>query len=68
MHLVSLNEGRSEIGAYAGWDGAQFAALAHIPVTKASADFYTIADVMTNGASMAGELVNLLCAVGKVRL
>ena len=50
---------------YDGLDMGSYASLQFIP-TKASSDYYTLEDVLTNGQGLEGEHVNLLAAIRKV--
>ncbi|XP_077865769.1 meiosis-specific with OB domain-containing protein-like [Saccoglossus kowalevskii] len=59
---INISETRSTVVHYSGWDFANFNSIQHIPV-KESNDYYTLADVITNGQNLHGQHINLLALV-----
>ena len=64
FHLA-VNEKYSSLRVCSGNNYAQFASLAYIPL-RSHSDYYTLGDVLTNGQSLDGSLINILAVVGFV--
>ncbi|KAI0214862.1 hypothetical protein LSAT2_033122 [Lamellibrachia satsuma] len=62
MYQLNVSETRSTVQLYSGFDLGSYNTLFHIPV-KPSNDFYTIADILTNGQVLHGQYISILAAV-----
>ena len=65
MYQLSLSESRSQLRMYTGWDSTEYMSLSHVPV-KATNDYYTLSDILSNGKDLGTEYISLLVAVKDV--
>ena len=65
MYQLNLSENRSSIELHCGLNMGGYNQLTHVPA-KASNDYYTIGDILSNGQLLQGETINLQAAIKNV--
>ncbi|XP_071797050.1 meiosis-specific with OB domain-containing protein-like [Asterias amurensis] len=58
-YQLSLSEKYSSLSLYGGWNLDRFNTLQHVPI-RGNDNYYTLADVLSNGQGLHGEHINLL--------
>lgn len=64
-YQLSLSENKSTVKMYGGWSSEAYSKLLHV-TTKPSNDFFTLADIISNGNNVNDDHVNILAAVRSV--
>ncbi len=60
-----MSESHSTLTICSEQDGGILSALAHVPL-RPSNDYYTLSDILMNGTSLNGSLVNILFGIKSV--